>query len=85
MIPDSTLRRIVSAIHGQSELYGCLIGFHGNNQSSVLHEGLIPAANYGRLMVIVEESATGQVEVSIQHRGASYLGGNEPPPHGDDS
>ena len=76
MIPETTLRGIVQAIHSHTELYGCIIGFHGNNQSRVLHEGYIPSSNYGRVMVIVEESSIAQSEVNVQ--STSYEVSPEP-------
>ena len=55
MIPDHTLNQLVNAIYTEQELYGCMIGFEGNGQSRVLHSGLIPSVNYGRVVVIIEE------------------------------
>lgn len=55
MIPEETLRRMVNAIYAEADLYGCMVGFEGNNQSRVLHAGLTPSVNYGRVVVILEE------------------------------
>lgn len=65
MYSESTLKRIVEAIHSHPELYGCVIGFHGNNQSRVLHPGFMPAVNYGRVVIIVEESWISTAQVRI--------------------
>lgn len=54
MISDEMLNSIVRAIHAQSELHGCRIGFEGNGQSRVLHQGLSPSVNYTRIFVVVE-------------------------------
>jgi hypothetical protein len=69
MIPDDTLRRMVTQINAQDELYGCMVGYEGNNQSKVLQEGFTPSLNYGRVLVIVEEAPPGapqQVVVSAK-------------------
>lgn len=65
MYSESTLRRIVQAIHSHPELYGCVIGFHGNNQSRVLHPGIIPTQNALSVVVIVEESWISESQVRI--------------------
>ncbi len=54
MISEEILNNIVRAIHAQSELHGCMIGFEGNGQSRMLHSGLTPSINYGRVFVVVE-------------------------------
>jgi hypothetical protein len=66
MIPESTLSRIVAAIHGEQELYGCMVGFHGNGQSRLLHPGVLPAINYGRVIVIVEETQGNGVTIRAE-------------------
>ncbi len=65
MYSEATLRRIVEAIHSRPELNGCVIGFHGNNQSRVLHQGINSSANFGRVVVIVEESWISEAQVRI--------------------
>lgn len=55
MISDRTLKQVVATIHSFSELEGCVIGFHGNGQSQVLHSGYSATANSERVIVIVEE------------------------------
>lgn len=55
MITEATLNQIVNAIYTEENLYGCIIGFQGNGQSRVLHSGLTPSVNYGRVVVIIEE------------------------------
>ena len=71
MITEQTLNEIVRAIHAQSELQGCMIGFEGNRQSRMLHPGLTPSVNYSRIIVIVEE-----LEIS----GQTIIGALSPVP-----
>ncbi|MEY2725319.1 MAG: hypothetical protein RLZZ458_1186 [Planctomycetota bacterium] len=55
MIPRQVLNRIVAVIYAEQDLYGCIIGFHGNGQSSVLAPGLANTPAFGRCCVILEE------------------------------
>jgi hypothetical protein len=54
MIPDAKLQEIVRAIHAEKDFYGCIIGYYGENQSQVLHEGIVPAIAYSKVVVIIE-------------------------------
>ncbi len=40
MISKQVLTKMVQAIHNTDGLYGCVIGFHGNGQSTTLHKGI---------------------------------------------
>lgn len=57
MLSAEQIKQIVRAIHGRPELYGCRIVHLADGQWKVLHEGIIPANNYDRVVVIEEISA----------------------------
>lgn len=58
MISEEMLNSIVRAIHEQPELQGCMVGFEGNGQSRVLHNGLTPSINLTQRLIIVEALET---------------------------
>jgi hypothetical protein len=58
LLSNNQLQLLVAAVYDQPELTGCIVGFQGGNQSRALHPGIVPALNYGRVMVIVEETTS---------------------------
>jgi hypothetical protein len=56
MLSQATLNQIVTAIKGQTELNGSMIGFHGNGASRILDNGMVPTTNWTEKIVLVEET-----------------------------
>jgi hypothetical protein len=79
MLTDAQKRQIVDRIYAQPSLYGCQIGYEGNNQSSVIHHGMVPSVNYHRVLVIIEETTEGPPS-QVVVRGGSSAGPPSLPP-----
>ncbi|MFO0850868.1 MAG: hypothetical protein U0871_20270 [Gemmataceae bacterium] len=55
---DAQLNRIVGAVYTESELYGCMVGYQGGGSSRVLHYGMAPSVNWGRVVTVIESVDT---------------------------
>jgi hypothetical protein len=77
MLSQAILNRVVTAIKGQAELNGCMIGFHGNGASSILDNGMMPTINWTEKIVLVEQSV---VSLSDEDLVNPRIVGQDSPP-----
>lgn len=55
MLSDQEVKAITTEVHARPDLNGCVIGYEGDGMSRVLHAGNPRSANFGRVIVMIEE------------------------------
>lgn len=80
MLTAEQLRRMVSVIHSEPDYYGVLVGYQGNGQSIIVHNGVMPSVNFLRKFVIIEEAVVPPPRLTGPRPGQSGVQPTEAPP-----